>query len=757
MAERATRVLVVDDNEAERYYLCRVLGKAGYAIQEGGTGEDALRLARELPDLITLDVRLPDINGFEVCRRLKEDVATRDIPILHISASFTTPEARAEGLEGGADGYLTHPVDPGELLATVRALLRTRTAEARVRAAAREWATTFDLIEDPVCLTSGNGIVARCNQAFARWLARPFQEIVGQPLGALVPQLAPVVAEGKSGVVEVQIAGRHFRVSSGAGTPGIDGESSRAWVLGDVTERRRSEESLRLSEERAQTRLAEIEAIYNAAPIGLCVLDRDLRFVRINKQMAAMNGIPVEETLGRTVREVLPDLADLLEPRLRTVLETGRPLLGHELAGQTPAQPGIDRVWIEHWYPLRAPDGTVMGINIATEEVTEQRRAQEHLQQAQRLEAVGRLAGGVAHEANNQMTVVLGCANFALRDPGLSRELRADLEQIRRAAERTSGITAQLLAFGRRQHTRPVVTDLNEAVNRLEPILTRAVGPLATVRLRLAGAPARVMVDPGQFDQVLINLAINSRDAMPDGGTLTLRTDRIRIGAPMAERFVGEQVAPGDYVRVVVTDTGSGMDETTLERAFEPFFTTKHVGHGTGLGLSMVYGIVRQAGGYVAVASQPGAGTEVALYFPLSDPLEPHAAEDAESVAVRPGRAILLVEDDEAVRAVLARELQSHGYEVLEAPDGRAALEILRQRPRDLDAVVTDVQMPGMDGRRLAERLGTLRPELPIVFISGHPEAGLEVELSTGSRPMIRKPFTGEELAHVLERVLKSG
>ena len=754
MSERPSTVLVIDDNDAERYYVARVLRKAGFETREGASGTEALRLARELPDLITLDIRLPDFSGFEVCRRLKADVATRDIPVLHISASFTTPDARAEGLEGGADGYLTHPVDSAELVATVRALLRTRHAEARVRAAAKEWISTFDLIEDGACLTGADGEVARCNRAFAERLRLPYAEIIGRRLEDLVPELAPLLASGVTGAAEVRIGDRHFRVTSGSAPDEGTAASARAWILGDVTDRRRSEESLRESEERARSRLEEIETIYNAAPIGLCVLDQDLRFVRINGKLAAMNGMPVAEHLGRTVDEVLPALAATVVPRLRRVLETGEPALGLEIGGETAAEPGVERVWLEHWYPLRARDGHVVGINIAVEEVTQQRRAQEQLQQAQRLESVGRLAGGVAHETNNQMTVVLGCANFVLRNGALPQEIRGDLEQIRQAAERTAAITAQLLAFGRRQLSRPEVTDLNAAIRRLEPILDRMVGRLSVLDLDLEPGLASVTIDPGQLDQILLNLVLNGRDAMATGGTLTIRTSGVRVIKPGSERFVGETIVPGAYVRVAVSDTGAGMDETTLGRAFEPFFTTKGVGQGTGLGLSMVYGIVRQSGGFISVASQPGKGSTFAFYFPESD------APAAESGGARPGlvtgaqRTILLVEDDHNVRSIVARELQTYGYQVLEAGDGMEALECVRQFTGRLDAVVTDIQMPGLDGRALVDALAELRPDLAVLLMSGHPDDHVLQQLVASGRTFIQKPFTGEELAGYVERML---
>ena len=750
-------ILVVDDTEAERYYVARVLRKAGYEVLECVNGTEALELARTQPDLITLDVHLPDINGFDVCRRLKADPATRDISVLHISASYTSSEAKVEGLEGGADGYLTHPADPAELVATVRALLRVRRAEARLRASAREWVATFDLIDDAVCLTETDGILLRCNRAFAELLGRTYSELIGRRLAELLPPMAPLVHSESGGAGDVQIGERHFRVSSGPGASGDPAApSTRAWVLGDVTERRRVLESLRLSEDRAQVRLEEIETIYTAAPIGLCVLDHDLRYVRINGKLAEMNGLPIAAHLGRTVREVLPELAETVEPQLRTVLDTGQPIVGIEVRGETPAAPGVERIWIEHWFPVRTSDGRTIGINIAAEEVTEQRRTQEQLQMAHRLEAVGRLAGGVAHETNNQMTVVLGCANFALRHASVPAAVRSDLEQIRKAAERTASITSQLLAFGRRQVSRPEVTDLAAAVRRMQPILERTLGPLTALELDLGDASTPATVDPGQFDQVLLNLVMNGRDAMALGGRLVIAATTRRMDGVGGERFVGEEIVPGDYVRIAVRDTGQGMDENTLRRAFEPFFTTKGVGQGSGLGLSMVYGIVRQNGGYISVSSQVGKGTTFVLYFPEAPARVVSGERPAKGRPTGSPRTILLVEDDPNVRAILVRELESHGYRVLEAEGGRQALERVRQHTGSLDAVITDVQMPGLDGRSLADALREVRPEVPVLFMSGHPDGEMIRDLNASGQPFLQKPFTGEELASLVDGTLDS-
>jgi two-component system, cell cycle sensor histidine kinase and response regulator CckA len=747
-------ILVVDDNEAERYFVSRVLSKAGFAVREASTGQDALRAVEaDLPALITLDIRLPDLNGMEICRRLKGNPATRDVPVLHISASLTSPENKAEGLEGGADGYLTHPVDPSELVATVRSLLRGRQAEAQVRAAAREWTTTFDLIGDPVCLTRDGDQIVRCNAAFAELVGRPYPEIIGRRLPELIPELGRNAATRPAGS-SIRIGNRHFRVSVDLGED-RQGLPTRAWVLGDVTERQQHEEALQQSQDEARARLREIEAVYSSAPVGLCVLDRELRYVRLNARMAEMIGVPVDAMVGRTVRETTPALADELEPKFRHLLATGEPVHGLEIRGMTDAQPGVERVWVATWLPLRDEHGRLSGINVAAEEVTETRRLQEKLMEAHRLEAVGRLAGGVAHETNNQMTVVLGCAGFVLRQPTLPAGVRTDIEQIRQAAERTARITAQLLAYGRRQHLQPEVVDLDTVVERLRPFLARALGDRCTLRVEPGSHGQSVRADVGQIEQLLLNLTLNARDAMPDGGELTVRTSLVTAPSNTIRSFQDDEIKPGDYVSLVIADTGHGMTPSTLRRAFEPFFTTKGPGKGTGLGLSMVYGLVKQSGGYIRADSEVGRGTRIEVVLPRIEvpgpvAVEPHAAGTPAGSAH-----VLVVEDDPLVRSVVARELVAQGYSVVEAANGEAALDRLAHGQESFDLLITDLAMPRMDGRELAERASALRPGLPVLFMSGHPDEATRRVLVEADRPYLQKPFTAEELLARLEELLR--
>jgi two-component system, cell cycle sensor histidine kinase and response regulator CckA len=381
-------------------------------------------------------------------------------------------------------------------------------------------------------------------------------------------------------------------------------------------------------------------------------------------------------------------------------------------------------------------------------DVTERRLMEERLRQAQRMDSVGQLAGGIAHEANNMMSVVLGCADYVLQRTDLPEQVRQDVDQIWRAAKRTAGITQQLLAFSRRQMLQPQVLDLNATVRELEPILNRALGETRAVRMHLSPSLGLVRADPGQLEQVLVNLTLNARDAMNEGGRLTIETMNVMLDPAYAATKPVETLEPGEYAALVVTDTGHGMDQATLARIFEPFFTTKPVGQGTGLGLSTVYGIVKQSGGFIWAYSEPGLGTTFKLYFPII--VADSAVEAPERIAPpgRPEEVVLVAEDEPMVRSIVARTLRGCGYAVLEAANGNEALALLEKENGRVNLIVADVVMPDMGGRDMAARIAQHWPQIPVLYTSGY--TGLDVVrrglLEEGSE-FIQKPIEPETLA----------
>jgi signal transduction histidine kinase/integral membrane sensor domain MASE1/CheY-like chemotaxis protein len=416
--------------------------------------------------------------------------------------------------------------------------------------------------------------------------------------------------------------------------------------------------------------------------------------------------------------------------------------------------------WIANRGRVRmGPGGKVIGLTGVTSDVTDRRATDQQLRQAQRMESIGRLAGGVAHEANNQMSVIIGATEFIRRHPTLPVEIKTDVDHIRRAAERTAAVTTQLLAFSRRQVLKSQVIDLNDVLQRFVPVLRRSMGEDCRVTLQLDPALGPVKADPGQLEQVVLNLALNARDAMPSGGELSIETAVAEVGdaAPVDG---GAVMRPGRYATLSVRDSGRGMDRATLANVFEPFFTTKEVGRGSGLGLSTVYGIVKQSGGYIWASSEPGRGSTFRIYLPEtaerpSDRPRTSAGYAQPGALPGSGELILIAEDEEQVRKVAARALTEAGYRVLEAANGREALEQVARAREPVRLVLTDVVMPEMSGRELAERLALLLPGTPVLFTSGYTDGEIfRRGLLAPQADLLDKPFSPDAVVRAVRERL---
>jgi nitrogen-specific signal transduction histidine kinase/ActR/RegA family two-component response regulator len=396
----------------------------------------------------------------------------------------------------------------------------------------------------------------------------------------------------------------------------------------------------------------------------------------------------------------------------------------------------------------------VVGTLGLLKDIGERRRLEEQLRQSQKMEAVGRLAGGVAHDFNNHLTVIGSYSEMLLADLGPDDPRRSDLEEIRKAAGGAAALTRQLLAFSRQQVIEPRNLDLNEIVASSGKMLTRLIGEDIELVVRTSSSPVMVRMDAGQLDQVIMNLAVNSRDAMPGGGRLTIETAEVELDQSYAAAHW--PAPPGRFAMLAVSDTGIGMDEQTRDRIFEPFYTTKESGKGTGLGLATVYGIVKQSRGFIWVYSEPGHGATFKIYLPPAEgPGSEAGARPAQPVAPRGTETILLVEDSSPVRAIARQILQRQGYRVLEAPGGDAALALAGEYRPAIHLLLTDVIMPGMSGRQLAERLQAMRPETRVLFMSGYTDdavvlhAVLEENLA-----YLQKPFSPDSLARKVREVL---
>ena len=676
------------------------------------------------------------------------------------------------GDDGAIDGVGAIVVDMTESKRTEQALRESeeryrafieQTAEAVWRVELEEPVPVTLPVEEQVRRFMAHGYLAECNDAMARMYGF---DTAGEILGARLPDLLdpsdPKNLDYLAGFVQSGYrlieAESHERAKDGSdryflnNLIGIieNGMLSRGWgTQRDITERKWADQALRQSRE--QLRIA-LKAAQMAT--WRWDLETDSRIWDGEIPGLFQGADPSADGQGPFLGRVHPDDRTRLAEAARAAVDG---------AGQ-----------FREEYRILSSNGSIHWLNDQGQvfhdsgdrraymagtcvDVTHHRQVEEQLRQVQRMEAVGRLAGGMAHETNNQMAVVLGFADFVLGRPDLSERVRDDVEQIRKAAERTAGITSQLLAFSRRQLARPRVLDLNETVTEFEPVLRRAMSGGCELLFRLAPRLGPVKADPGQVEQILLNLALNACDAMPHGGTLTVETAMVSLTQEYVRLKTGVRVQPGDYVLLAMSDTGQGMSRETLSRVFEPFFTTKAVGQGTGLGLSTVYGLVKQAEGNIWVYSEPGIGSTFKVYLPVISAEHPMVSEPEPSPHLGAGETVLVVEDEADVRRMAVRSLSEAGYTVLEATGGEEALQIIIEAGDRIRVVVTDVAMPEMNGRELGDRVTGIRPRLPLVFMSGYTDEDvIRRGLMERGRRFIQKPFSPDALARQVHEALAS-
>jgi PAS domain S-box-containing protein len=474
-----------------------------------------------------------------------------------------------------------------------------------------------------------------------------------------------------------------------------------------------------------------------------------------NAAAERMYGFTPSEMIGRSIYQVVPPDLQGEEEQILERVSRGEHVAHYETVRRRKDGKRIDVSLTLS--PIRDQTGAIVGASSIQRDITQRKRTEETLRQAAKMEAIGALAGGLAHDFNNQLYAVSGFAHFISRDPGLSPSTRQDLLELQKVTDRMASLTRQLLAFARQQVLTPETLDLNSAVDDTRPMLQRLIGSNIQIELRLAPGPKWVRADRGQLVQVLLNLVINARDAMSRGGPIVIRTATLEIGPGQLRDRTNSLIEAGAYAELAVIDSGEGIDPEHLPHIFEPFYTTKEVGMGTGLGLATVEGIIGQSGGHIQVESTVGRGTTIRLLLPLT--AEPRATGSRPPVPRRAwsqGR-ILVVEDEDAVRTIVSRTLQSQGYEVLGAREGRQALELLGEVAGAIDLIIADVVMPGMGGVQLARELRKQYSDIPLVWMSGHPrETEVRDDEVAARQVFLHKPVAPDVLLGTVAETLGS-
>jgi len=527
----------------------------------------------------------------------------------------------------------------------------------------------------------------------------------------------------------------------------------------------RQQKYTRMLEEEVGLRTADLveserlyRSTFDAAPVGIVHVGLAGQWLRVNQRLCDLLGYSRVELQSLASQELM-QLEDIANDAATFRQMTESKLERHVVDERRYRLRDGSFVWARvNMSVHRDTEGHSQYFISVIEDITERRELEAQIRQASKMDAVGRLASGVAHDFNNLMSVVLSYSELLAVDLKDGDPMRSDLDEIRAAGKRAVDLTRQLLAFSRQQVLQPQVVNLNEIVGTMEKMLRRLIGE--DVELSSSGVPTagKVLVDPGQMEQVIMNLAVNARDAMPRGGKLTIETAEVELNESYASEHIG--VKPGPHVMLAVSDTGTGMDKATQARMFEPFFTTKEAGKGTGLGLATVFGIVRQSGGTIWVDSELGRGTTFKIYFPQADraAVAHSSSHPPDRRRLRGHETVLLVEDEECVRTLARTILTKYGYKVLEAPGGGEALLLSEQHAGTINLLLTDMVMPRMSGRQLAERLVILRPELKVLYMSGYTDdAIVRHGIQDSTIAFIQKPITPETLARKVREALGWG
>ncbi|MBI5164681.1 MAG: PAS domain-containing protein [Magnetospirillum sp.] len=655
----------------------------------------------------------------------------------------------AVALPGGGREWLAMEVRPlgaaGGLAWSAEDVTARRAIEETLRHENEVLADFVDFLPVGAYSADADGIARWVNHRLAEWLGRSQTDLAGRSLR----EILGTVPDPEDERAEMRLVGRNGEIFPVVVAHSVYDEGgeifTRSVVMRDLVPEHQRERALRAAERRFRW-------LFDDAPVGIALVDLDGAIGTANLALQAMVGQGLDALAGRPVADLIAE-----DARGGAIEELGKVLAGSITATHLEVKIRGRRDLIAQLFVSPThEEGEISGLVVHFIDATEQRNLELQFAQSQKMQAMGQLAGGVAHDFNNLLTAMIGFCDLLLQRHGAGDPSFADIMQIRQNANRAAALVRQLLAFSRRQALQPRLLNVTDALADLHNLLRRLLGETIELRMVHGRQLGVVRVDPGQFDQVIINLAVNARDAMPGGGTLTIRTSAVRVDQPVQR---GPELMPaGDYLLIEVADTGTGISRDNLGRIFEPFFSTKEVGAGTGLGLSTVYGIVRQTEGFVVVDSEVGQGATFSIYLPrvqaeVDAPKAARLGDDTPADLTGTGT-VLLVEDEDAVRLFGARALKNKGYRVIEARSGEQALDVLRGT-ETIDVLVSDVVMPGMDGVTLARLVRMERPAIKVVLMSGYSEdvARNGIDPAEGIA-FLPKPFSLKQLAGAVKQAI---
>jgi PAS domain S-box-containing protein len=678
-----TEIFVVEDSPTQAEELRYTLERHGFAVTVAANGVEALDMIRKRkPTIVISDIVMPEMDGYELCREIKNDDTLKDLHVILLT-SLSDPRDVARGLECGADNFINKPYDEKYMLSRIQYILANihlKDVEQtqfglEVRIVGEKYLIKADRIQILNLLLSSYETAVEKNSELIR---------TRDELRALSDQLEQKVKERTAALSE------------------------------EIRVRMKSEEALRESQ-------SFIRNILETVDEGFIVVDPEYRIISANRAFCTLINVPETDVAGRFCFDIshnlpMPCFEAGESCAVRDTFETGNPqTITHTHTSLTDEK----RIFEIKSFPVKDASGMVTSVIETINDITEKRRLEEQLRQSQKMEALGTLVGGVAHDFNNIITAIIGFGSLAQMHMEETDPRASHLHQILSAADRAATLTRSLLTFCRKQEIETRPGDMNKIVRNVEKMLRRLLREDIEMDISLTGCALNVMVDEGQIQQVMMNLATNARDAMPDGGRLTISSAQF----VMDEDFIknhGYGVS-GKYALLIFSDSGKGMDEETRQRVFEPFFTTKEVGKGTGLGLSVCYGIITQHNGYINCYSEPDRGTTIRIYLPRIDAVE----EQAQSVPLPPppkgDETILVAEDDAQTREITRIILENFGYRVIEATNGDEAVTAFVEHKDEIRLVIIDMIMPKRNGKEVYEDIIKIRPGVRALFTSGYP------------------------------------